>query len=192
MSRHPPAAGQFGDGRLYMVSRGGLLALSRAILVGGATLFAGGCVILPTIPRNIPGYDHTYVVENGDGVPVGSGWLLLNSDYLSGQPARSRCYPIESGTVKVPRAEDVRWGSRPLFYLIPLPQVGGFFPVYRAGFENPDATLIWPLVPGQLPPVRPRPDPDFDRWPHNWHWISVRGVGPPAVIRLVRADPESL
>lgn len=136
-----------------------------------------GCVVvIPTIPLNAPGYNHTYQVIDQHGKPIKDGFLILHSFYRASEDM-FRLYPIENGWVHVP----LKLGTRLNAY--------NWWPYFALGFtfhfENPYGTYIYPVAPGHIYDggwqVAPWQSPEF-----------MDGLSPPPkVLRMRRIPPDT-
>ena len=127
---------------------GSRTALVLLLALPAAAHVAGGCVIRPTIPRVLPGYGHTYTFVDEHEKPVGSGLVLLESQY-AGEGYRYRCFPLDGGVARVPRQTEMYWSHEPFLLVSLFPQgMFSFFLLHVFTAKNADVTCVHLLVPG--------------------------------------------
>ena len=133
-----------------------------------------GCVILPTVPVNAPGYGHTYRIVDENGQPIRSGLLVLESAYEMAA-FMVNCYPIEDGKAVVPLKIGTRYGHG-FWSAAGLPVVG-----YFGMLHNPKWTTWSVLAPRYVPAPTVPPEEEFMN--------GLRAM--PKIIRLKRADRDA-
>ena len=111
----------------------------RLLLIELMFWLTGCAVVIPAIPRTLPGYGQDYQIVGDNAHGDLSGLLILRSDYAQ-SPRRIAVFKITKGKAVIPAKKDVRFSYSTLMDI----------PVYWGTFENASSTYVFPLVPGYV------------------------------------------